>query len=539
MAKVSLSISGVSEGMSSQEVRQKLAQLYNKPEQQFEKLCQSLFIMQQPFVLLKDVEQDLADKHAARLTALGFTCDFGDGGLTLVPTSERAGAAACCPACSQPCGDDDLCSHCGVYMKKYLEQKKLDEKLQKQLQSASNSHERIQKFQAEQAAKQKEEALAKQQAKLEKKQKQKQKSSEPDPEPEETHATADEVSEFKAKYKEKRNLALPAAFAATAIVVGGGGYFGHDYITNRYVSDAPPVTANLAVEVNPEVAAAAPVASVTTNAITVATTDSVEEIEATLFDEWIDRKREKQALKKQISELMEEKMTSSATGLVAGKTDPRDQIFGRQELIKLQGQGEKTDRRLLNTYMLVLALEDDAERVDATLNQSSIYRLFDRHEEATKTYDQAAKIAASIEDAEHRIISETALAEHHVEQSNLDGARARYQAAKDRTGELPASHPPLKSAALAYISASEVAYGLTADAEKTADQITDQEIRQESLQMVTDIAAQNEVNGVPELAAANRGEEAGGTGDELIDDLIKMNEQNRKKLKAASSLLGQ
>ena len=87
MAKVSLSISGVVEGMTSEEVQQKLAKLYSKPEQHFEKLCQSLFIMQQPFVLLKDIEQEIANKHEKRLTSLGFICSFGDDGLSLVPTA--------------------------------------------------------------------------------------------------------------------------------------------------------------------------------------------------------------------------------------------------------------------------------------------------------------------------------------------------------------------------------------------------------------------------------------------------------------------
>jgi len=496
VAKVSLSISGVSEDMSSEEVRQKLARLYDKPEQKFEKLCQSLFIMQQPYVLLKDVEQAVADKHAQRLTALGFSCDFGDGGL--------------------------------------------DEKLQKQLQSASNSHERIQKFQAEQAAKHKEDAKAKQQAKLARRQKQK--PIQESEEPEEAVADTGGETEFKATYKEKRNLALPAAFAATAIVVGGGGYLGYDYISNRYVSDAPDAMASIVIEPQPELTSEVLAASIPANgsAGTVAADDAIEVSETTLFDQWSDRKSAEHTLKQQIHELIEENMLASASGLVAGKTDPRDQIYGRQELIKSQGQSEDTDRKLLSTYMLVLALEDDAERVSATLNQSSIYRLFNRHEDATKTYDQAAKIAAAIKDVEQRIVSETAIAEHQVEHGNLDGARARYQAAKDRTEELSAQ-PKLESAAFAYIATSEVAHGLTADAETTAELITDSETRANSQQSISDIVTQNKAAGVPELAASLSSDERDGSedSDELIKDLIKINEQNRKKMKAAANFLGQ
>ena len=208
MSKVSLSISGVVEGMTSEEVRQKLAQLYGKPEQHFEKLCQSLFIMQQPFVLLKDTEQEIADKHEKRLTSLGFICSFGDSGLSLVPTAapENVAATATCPSCEQPCGDEANCQHCGVFIEKFLKQKAIDEELQKKLQSASNSHERIQKFQAEQAEKEKEQTKAS-----------KEKAQSDTPKPEIDSNEADEavsdsnnVDDFKATYKEKRNNAVYA-----------------------------------------------------------------------------------------------------------------------------------------------------------------------------------------------------------------------------------------------------------------------------------------------------------------------------------------
>jgi hypothetical protein len=541
MAKVSLSISGVSEDMSSEEVQQKLAGLYNKPEKQFEKVSKSLFIMQQPYVLLKDVEQAVADKHHQRLTALGFVCDFGDGGLTLVPEAETKGEAATCPACGEPCGDAETCQHCGVFMKKFLKQKELDEKLQKQLQSASNSHERIQKFQAEEAKKQKELARAKQQAKLEKKKK---KAQPAEPEDDAVEAVAampdDDVSDFKATYKEKRNYALPAALALVAVVVGGGGYFVNDYLNNRYVSDAPTDVASVGTEATETAGAAAGVAAAAGGAAAAgsgpiaAAGEEPEEVQETIFETWTNRSKESDLLKNQIVKLYEEGMQSSANGLVAGKTDPRDQVYGRQELIKLEGQNDKTDRKLLSAYMLVLALEDDADRVAATLNQSTIYRTLDRQEEAVKTYDQAAKIALTVKDPQQRVLSETAIAEHHLAYGNLDVARTRYQNAKDRAAEI--TEPRLKTAAFDYIVTSEVANGLTADAETTAEQITDAAAREQALLKVTEIADQNKTSGVAELAPL---EAETGTGDELIDDLIKMNESNKKKIKAASSLLGQ
>ena len=229
-------------------------------------------------------------------------------------------------------------------------------------------------------------------------------------------------------------------------------------------------------------------------------------------------------------------MLASASGLVAGKTDPRLQVYGRQELIKIQGNNEKTDRKMLNAYMLVLALEDAADRVAATLNQSSIYRQFERHDEATKTYDQAARIALGIEDPESRILSETALAEHHVKYGTLEGARSRYQAAKIRTQLLS---PEQKTAAIEYIAKSEVSHGLTGDAESTASKIADSDVREKTLLTVADIAERNKVSGVPELAVGKDSAVQQGTGDELIDDLIKMNEENKKKIKAAGALLGQ
>ena len=536
MAKVSLSISGVVDGMTSEEVRQKLAQLYGKPEQHFEKLCQSLFIMQQPFVLLKDTEQEIADKHEKRLTSLGFICSFGDSGLSLVPTAapENVAATATCPSCEQPCGDEANCQHCGVFIEKFLKQKVIDEELQKKLQSASNSHERIQKFQAEQAEKEKEQTKAS-----------KEKAQSDTPKPEIDNNEADEaisdsnnVDDFKATYKEKRNNTVYAALAAAAIVAGGGGYFAYDHFTNRYVSDAPEQLASVEQPSNPPQSEAvknnASVDSVNVNST--ATEEIVEVIEETLFDQWSDRKRANRTLKTQIQKLVDEDMLTSASGLVAGKTDPRLQVYGRQELIKIHGNNEQTDRKMLNAYMLVLALEDPADRVAATLNQSSIYRQFDRHDEATKTYDQAARIALTIEDPEQRILSETALAEHHVEYGNLEGARSRYQAAKKQTQLLS---PERKTAAIEYIATSEVAHGLTGDAESTASQIADSDVREKTLLTITDIVARNKATGTPELAAGRDGADHQGTGDELIDDLIKMNEENKKKLKAAGALLGQ
>ena len=537
MAKVSLSISDVVDGMTSEEVQQKLAKLYSKPEQHFEKLCQSLFIMQQPFVLLKDIEQEIANKHEKRLTSLGFICSFGDDGLSLVPTAapENVGTA-CCPSCEQPCGDEVNCQHCGVFIEKFLKQKAIDEEFQKKLQSASNSHERIQKFQAEQAEKEK----AQTKANKTKKQNDTPKTDTDENEAETDEAASDsnDVDDFKAAYKEKRNNALYAVLAAATIVVGGGSYFAYDHVTNRYVSDAPVQLASVEQPSNPPLSEAVKnIASVdSVNSNSAVTEEIVEVIEETLFDQWSDLKRANQTLKNQIHKLVDEDMLASASGLVAGKTDPRLQVYGRQELIKIQGNNEKTDRKMLNAYMLVLALEDAADRVAATLNQSSIYRQFERHDEATKTYDQAARIALGIEDPESRILSETALAEHHVKYGTLEGARSRYQAAKIRTQLLS---PEQKTAAIEYIAKSEVSHGLTGDAESTASKIADSDVREKTLLTVADIAERNKVSGVPELAVGKDSAVQQGTGDELIDDLIKMNEENKKKIKAAGALLGQ
>jgi len=422
-------------------------------------------------------------------------------------------------------------------MQKFIKQKELDEKLQKQLQSASNSHQRIQKFQADQAAKNKQQAKAKQRAKLEKKQSQNQEIN--DNKAEEVAAAPDDESTFKATYTEKRNNALYAALAVTTMFVGAGGYFGYDYMTNRYVSDAPEQIASSSVESTQVATTANPLDSAESALSKSAPSEeSAQPSEVSIFDRWSDRAREMQTLKNQISKLVEENMLTSASGLIAGKVDPGEQVFGRQELIKLQGQNDKTDRNLLSIYMLVLSLEDDADRVAATLNHASIYRIFERHPEAVKTYDQAAKIAATIEDPASRIVSETAIAEHHIEYGSLAGARARYQAAKDQSTELSAS-PSLKTAAINYIATSEVTHGLTGDAESTAEQITDPIVREKSLLQITDIATHNKANGVTELAASSNSAEKGATGDELIDDLIEMNEQNKKKIKAAGSLLGQ
>ena len=80
---------------------------------------------------------------------------------------------------------------------------------------------------------------------------------------------------------------------------------------------------------------------------------------------------------------------------------------------------------------------------------------------------------------------------------------------------------------------------MTGDAESTASKIADSDVREKTLLTVADIAERNKVSGVPELAVGKDSAVQQGTGDELIDDLIKMNEENKKKIKAAGALLGQ
>lgn len=521
MAKVTLSISGAAESMTSNEVKQKLSALYNKPEQHFEKLCQSLFIMQQPFVLLKNVEQDVANKHVQRLTALGFECDFGDGGLTLVEIADTAGSSPCCPACEQPCGNTDQCQHCGVTMRKYTMQKELDDKLQKQLQSAENSHDRISKFQSEQANKAKEQSKARAKQRASQQQKDLEQATEED---ETISDSSDESTSFTAQYKEKRNYAAYSAIAATALIVGGGGFLAHDFVTNRYTSDAPQValaadSAEAANLTSDSLASTTPGLNKTAASIA-AQESNAQSANKTVFDEWSRRKIETVALQHKLAQLIDEEMTASATGLVAENTDPHLKVFGQQELLKLGGQTDKTDRKLLSIYMLVLALEDPASRVAATLNHSTIYRVFGRHDEAVKAYDQAAILANRIENSQQKILAETAIAEHHIDYGSPQDARSHYQMAKDQVAEVA---PSLHRRVFGYIAISEVSKGLTADAQKTAEQIADPGEQQQLLDTVAKVAYQNTVNGIPELAAAheNKPQNTVSSSDSHIDELIK------------------
>ena len=151
MSNISLSITGLEEDMTSEEVKQKLAKLYNVPEEHFDGLCRSLLIMHEPYVLLKEIDQATADAHVKRLSKIGFTCSVAEemGGLSLAPVAEAKAEEIICPACDQKTDNSEICDHCGVIMEKFLKQKNFDEQFQMEMNATANSQEKMREIHAE------------------------------------------------------------------------------------------------------------------------------------------------------------------------------------------------------------------------------------------------------------------------------------------------------------------------------------------------------------------------------------------------------
>ena len=97
MSKVSLSLVGVKSEVARSEVLTALSKLYGKPESHFEPHCEHLFELRTPFVHLKKVSRDEAEKHQERLESIGIQTAIGEiagsSGLSLLPIEEKESPA--------------------------------------------------------------------------------------------------------------------------------------------------------------------------------------------------------------------------------------------------------------------------------------------------------------------------------------------------------------------------------------------------------------------------------------------------------------
>ena len=75
MTKVRLTLVSAS-GVEKKETMKALAALYQKPEEHFEPHCEHLFDLKQPFTLLQQVDEAVAEQHREKLVEIGIQCEI-------------------------------------------------------------------------------------------------------------------------------------------------------------------------------------------------------------------------------------------------------------------------------------------------------------------------------------------------------------------------------------------------------------------------------------------------------------------------------
>lgn len=538
MSKTSLSITGLQTDMTSDEVKQKLATLYKIPDKHFDSLCNSLFILKKPHVLFKQIDPAEAEVHIKRLTKIGLECSTGSGGLSLVPVAETVAVEADCPACDRPAGSGEMCQHCGVIIEKYLQQKKFDEQLQQQIASTDNSQQRMQKIREEKSKQQQDNKTKKRISR---------KNSNADGAAGKSDSSADASAPVADKVtvqsRQKSSKLLVGAIASVCFLVLGSGVVLYNYLNVEKQNDEITLASNIDSSLT---SASTPIATVETasDSLSLIQEEKNKFIEQTIFSQHLHRKREIQNLKDQLRRLKNENLMISANSLVSGKVDPRDRLFGQQELVIIDDANTPTAARLQETHTIASSFVSDIDKIDALLNQAAVYNHLNLIDESAKVYDEINAINSGIERIEYKVLTDIAIAEHYSTIDTIENAQERYQHAKDKAIEL--EHPWLLDIAFGYIALSEVDQGLVLDANSTSEMIADRDIRSSLAQQIDIIVAQFALKGIPVQAAAHEeivtdepqpGDEL--TGDQMIDDLVNMTKQNQLKLKAASNLLGE
>lgn len=143
MAKVvELVVNSVREGITEHDLLQSLSKLYGKPPEHFNALVQQVIGMKQPYTLLKDVQEDVATKHQARLEKIGVNSSL-ETGLALVPVGGEQDDASpaqdntpVCPACKEKTTSQAECSNCGVDLSKATSAKQSAEAMKRTLETA-------------------------------------------------------------------------------------------------------------------------------------------------------------------------------------------------------------------------------------------------------------------------------------------------------------------------------------------------------------------------------------------------------------------
>ena len=490
MSKVSLTLIGVKSDTVEEETRKALAELYSKPESHFDIHCEHLFQLKKPYKLIKQIDAREAELHCEKLEQMGILCEVvvlsNSGGLSLVPVDvKETDDRTACPACDHPSDDPEVCDSCGVIMKKFAEQRGVDEMLQKKIASAGRSHERIKAAQQLEDERRK---VAKTKAKA--------KTIEPEPAPEE--AGDDYENRFTVEVvDEGKNKILYIAAACTLIAAIGGGYIAYSV---KQASQAKEIDFSIASREAPSIGD-------TDEQAHAVVTEEVETVpEVTPYSEWQSQIASVDRLKHQLDALNEAVgMSSTMSGLLVNVEDPLQQILGSHYAVQIKFEKQLTaeiqadqelsalefEKELDNSMLRIAALQTSVDRMCALLDLGKTYEAINLPGNAELAYQQAEKAALeamSSGDQAQIVLAEVMAAEHKISNGQQDEGRVHYASAVDaaRLDELNSNW------AMAFVVRSEAGAGMFADAYTLVEEIQDNKIQAIAMDDVVRIAEQLE-----------------------------------------------
>lgn len=490
MSKVSLTLIGVKTDTVEEETRKALAELYSKPESHFDIHCEHLFQLKKPYKLIKQIDAREAELHCEKLEQMGILCEVvvlsNSGGLSLVPVDvKETDDRTACPACDHPSDDPEVCDSCGVIMKKFAEQRGVDEMLQKKIASAGRSHERIKAAQQLEDERRK---VAKTKAKA--------KTIEPEPAPEE--AGDDYENRFTVEVvDEGKNKILYIAAACTLIAAIGGGYIAYSV---KQASQAKEIDFSIASREAPSIGD-------TDEQAHAVVTEEVETVpEVTPYSEWQSQIASVDRLKHQLDALNEAVgMSSTMSGLLVNVEDPLQQILGSHYAVQIKFEKQLTaeiqadqelsalefEKELDNSMLRIAALQTSVDRMCALLDLGKTYEAINLPGNAELAYQQAEKAALeamSSGDQAQIVLAEVMAAEHKISNGQQDEGRVHYASAVDaaKLDELNSNW------AMAFVVRSEAGAGMFADAYTLVEEIQDNKIQAIAMDDVVRIAEQLE-----------------------------------------------
>lgn len=494
MAKTSLFVIGLKHAMTCDEVKQHLAELYRKPEDYFDDLCVALLETKQPYLLHKSIDESTAAAHIQRLSKLGFNCHGEaepdeDGDWSLAPVDAPKAELMECPACGEQTSDEEICTHRGVIIKKFIKQKQFDEWLETQVNASTASHERLDKLHAESAARmEKVEARNKAKAIVEKRKKADRYDSDEYGVPDQAivNAAAESTS----------NLPLYAAIASFCVVQVGTLLVVNAYVVKPGESEEV-VSSDASIMIGAVVTAYGGI-DIATLADLSQQSSQMSGQPKTVFDERSIQKEELANLGAQIA-LLSEDGEGAERDLMSSHAAVTDQVFVQQELIRHEGLNSDTASELLDVEGQISQLDNETEQVAALLNQSSVYNELYLDDQAVAAYSKAESVAASIDSPDARILAQISLAEYHLDSDDLVAAEDHYQLAKESAAQV--EELPLKDSAFGFIALSEAEQGLFGGAKTISDLLEDEGARSMLAQQINRMATAGHFLSPPAIEA--------------------------------------